>query len=58
MSDQNWRAELDRLALLRQRQSNGMPSVAELLKRMADAGELEFLEKTQPPATPATPAKR
>jgi hypothetical protein len=58
MSDQNWRDELDRLALLRQRQVNGMPSAAELLKRMADAGELEFLDATQPPAPPATPAKR
>ena len=47
MSDQNWRAELDLLALLRQRQCNGMPSAAELLKRMADAGELEFLDKTE-----------
>jgi hypothetical protein len=47
MSDQNWRNELDRMALLRQRQCNGMPSAAELLKRMADAGELEFLEKTE-----------
>ena len=47
MSDQNWRDELDRLALLRQRQGNGMSSAAELLKRMADAGELEFLDATQ-----------
>jgi hypothetical protein len=58
MSDQNWRDELDRLALLRQRHGNGMPSAAELLKRMADAGELEFLDATKPPAPPPTPAKR
>lgn len=47
MSDQNWRDELDRLAMLRQRQGNGMSSAAELLKRMAHAGELEFLDKTE-----------
>jgi hypothetical protein len=58
MANENLRDELDRLALLRQRQGNGMPSAAELLKRMADAGELEFLDATQPPAPPPTPAKR
>lgn len=47
MIDQNWRAELERLAMLRQRQANGMPSTAELLQRMAEAGELDFLDQTK-----------
>ena len=47
MNDENWRAELERLAMLRQRQSNGIPSTAELLQRMADAGELDFLDATK-----------
>lgn len=58
MASENWRDELDRMALLRQRQGNGMSSAAELLKRMAYAGELEFLDATKPPAPPATSAKR
>jgi hypothetical protein len=58
MSNENQQAELDMLAMMRQRQGNGMLSAAELLKRMADAGELEFLDATQPPAPQATSAKR
>lgn len=47
MSDQNWRKELERLAMLRARQQNGMPSTAELLAKMAAAGELDFLDATK-----------
>ena len=44
MSDQNWRESLERAAMLRQRESNSMPTTAELLAKMARAGELDFLD--------------
>ena len=47
MSDQNWREALERAAMLRQRESNSMPTTAELLAKMARAGELEFLDATK-----------
>ncbi|WP_353189141.1 hypothetical protein [Pseudomonas sp.] len=46
MSDQNWRESLERAAMLWQRESNSMPSTAELLAKMARAGELDFLDAT------------
>ena len=47
MSDENWREALERAAMLRQRESNGMPTTAELLAKMARAGELDALEPTK-----------
>lgn len=46
MSDQNWREEIERAAMLRQRESNSMPTTAELLAKMALAGELDALDAT------------
>jgi hypothetical protein len=42
----NWREQLQRAKELRERETAGMPSSAELLAKMAAAGELDFLDAT------------
>lgn len=47
MANENWREALERAAMLRQRESNSMPTTAELLAKMARAGELDSLDATK-----------